>query len=39
MAGWPNRHTVKTHVASILAKLGAPSRTSAAVRAHEQGLL
>jgi LuxR family maltose regulon positive regulatory protein len=32
-------HTVKTHVASILAKLGAPSRAGAAMRARDLGLI
>jgi LuxR family maltose regulon positive regulatory protein len=31
-------HTVKTHVAHILAKLNVASRTAAAVRARELGL-
>ncbi len=32
-------HTVKTHVAHILAKLGVPSRTVAAIKAKELGLM
>ena len=32
-------HTVKTHVAHILGKLGVPSRTAAAVKARELGLV
>jgi DNA-binding NarL/FixJ family response regulator len=31
-------HTVKTHVAHILAKLGVASRTEAAVRARDLGM-
>lgn len=32
-------HTVKTHVAHILGKLGVPSRTAAAIKAKELGLV
>jgi DNA-binding CsgD family transcriptional regulator len=32
-------HTAKHHVASILAKLGASTRTAAAARARELGLI
>jgi DNA-binding NarL/FixJ family response regulator len=32
-------NTVKTHVAHILGKLGVPSRTAAAIKAKELGLM